>query len=466
MADTWFCRVDGQQYGPYTWEQMRAMAAEGRLIADSLVRREADKQWFRAARVPALLPPSAIPVAAAAVAAKPDSPPKLNTAPAPSPPQPKLKKAKRLEPQSPPPVAPPPADPQPGTAIKKQGRPLLVAGMLGGTCALVAAVAIGLIVWSYSRSKKNGSAQPVADAAQAVSPEIAVLAPAAEANPVEVESNPVSAPAAKAPAQAAATASQAAAAKIVASLSKWTDVSKLRRLGIDNLNMKIASVWLAADEAGTRVEPAVGTEATAAAKGKFVFVEVQISNESAVAKKYKSWNAGVEAAILADNANQPLPLIPVSATPGVTRLEIVEILPNQTVTDVLVFAAPQTPIETLRLALAKTALAEHVKLPSHFALEIPLEVLLRIPQGKMDKQALAGAIVGADAPPQSAAATSPASASTVAAAAPAAAPAAAKPKGPPSIAELNAQFEELAKKREAEKQKSDPPQPSQPPEPK
>jgi len=52
----WYCGVDGQQYGPFTWEQLRAMAAEGRIVTDSFVRRDVDQQWFQAAQVPGLLP--------------------------------------------------------------------------------------------------------------------------------------------------------------------------------------------------------------------------------------------------------------------------------------------------------------------------------------------------------------------------------------------------------------------------
>src|SRR6185503_3802607 len=35
------------------------MAAEGRIIADSFVRRDVDQQWFQAAQVPGLLPKAA-----------------------------------------------------------------------------------------------------------------------------------------------------------------------------------------------------------------------------------------------------------------------------------------------------------------------------------------------------------------------------------------------------------------------
>ncbi|HEX5104668.1 MAG TPA: GYF domain-containing protein, partial [Pirellulaceae bacterium] len=56
MKNHWYCGVEGQQYGPFTWEQLRAMAAEGRLIGESFVRREVDQQWFQASQIPGLLP--------------------------------------------------------------------------------------------------------------------------------------------------------------------------------------------------------------------------------------------------------------------------------------------------------------------------------------------------------------------------------------------------------------------------
>ena len=63
----WYCGVEGQQYGPYTWEQMRAMADEGRLIADSFVRREVDPQWLTASQVPGLLKKKAKPAGSSAM---------------------------------------------------------------------------------------------------------------------------------------------------------------------------------------------------------------------------------------------------------------------------------------------------------------------------------------------------------------------------------------------------------------
>ena len=56
MKDHWYCQVDGEQFGPFAWDQMRAMAAEGRLMAESQVRREVDQRWSAAGKIPGLLP--------------------------------------------------------------------------------------------------------------------------------------------------------------------------------------------------------------------------------------------------------------------------------------------------------------------------------------------------------------------------------------------------------------------------
>jgi hypothetical protein len=45
MPDSWTISVNGHSYGPYTAEQMRAFAAEGRLAAHSLVSREGEERY-------------------------------------------------------------------------------------------------------------------------------------------------------------------------------------------------------------------------------------------------------------------------------------------------------------------------------------------------------------------------------------------------------------------------------------
>ena len=54
MSDTWTISANGLTYGPYTAEQMRAFAVEGRLAAHSLVAREGEDQFHPASADSAL----------------------------------------------------------------------------------------------------------------------------------------------------------------------------------------------------------------------------------------------------------------------------------------------------------------------------------------------------------------------------------------------------------------------------
>ena len=69
MKAEWLANVDGQEYGPFTWQQMLQMAAEGRVPAELPVKRVQDKKWYKAAQVPGLLAPAKTASAAATPAA-------------------------------------------------------------------------------------------------------------------------------------------------------------------------------------------------------------------------------------------------------------------------------------------------------------------------------------------------------------------------------------------------------------
>jgi hypothetical protein len=106
---------------------------------------------------------------------------------------------------------------------------------------------------------------------------------------------------------------------------------------------------------------------------------VELTNTAKGPRSYTSWNSTAgTSVVLADAGGQPLPLVPPSATPAVIRLGSVEIPPGQSVTDTLVFHAPAGPVDAFKLALAKSALAGRYRTRgSHFAFEIPHEILLR-----------------------------------------------------------------------------------------
>ncbi len=51
IAMSWFVKVDGRVYGPYTGAQMRAFVGEGRIAAHSIVSQSREDGWENAANV-------------------------------------------------------------------------------------------------------------------------------------------------------------------------------------------------------------------------------------------------------------------------------------------------------------------------------------------------------------------------------------------------------------------------------
>lgn len=81
MSQSWLVTVDGQAYGPYPLEQMKAFIAEGRLVAASLVAAQDEPEPHYADEDPVLGPlfrpakaSPAAPQAAAAAASEPIKP--------------------------------------------------------------------------------------------------------------------------------------------------------------------------------------------------------------------------------------------------------------------------------------------------------------------------------------------------------------------------------------------------------
>lgn len=66
MSDGWYLTRNGQQYGPYSSEQFRRFAAEGRLTPNDLVASVGGQQWLPASAVPELVFSAAPPVMAEA----------------------------------------------------------------------------------------------------------------------------------------------------------------------------------------------------------------------------------------------------------------------------------------------------------------------------------------------------------------------------------------------------------------
>jgi hypothetical protein len=498
VKEPWYCGVDGEQYGPYTWEQMLAMGAEGRLVPETFVRRESDRQWYSAAQVPGLLSRKA-PVAVVAPSPAGGTSPGSASAGSPIP------VGKVVVPgtsHAEPPivvVAPPPtavrsasmptksrepATESPAAAEPRPNSPYLLVGILAGTALAVMVLGGGIVatVWwlraevSVAKSQASSAAQVAIE--DEVNPAGESTATGERAIAAESTAASESEDKSPQPAQVAALSSRdlAAARKTIAQQGRWTDAQRFGRYRAGSIDVHLVGIWLAADEAGTWVEPILpdradggGNEAGASGTGpaKYVFVELRFFNNGAVPQKFTSWNeAELTDAILANEDGAILPLVPSAQTPTARRLAETRILPGEAIHDRVVFAAPAAPFEKLKLVLAMSAHAESLK--GHLALDVPVEYLFRRPAASSAPPAAtvpftarqvpadpAGA--GLIATPVIAAAGDPeASAPAEAAraeAAPAAAPA--KKKGPPSKEELNKLFEEFDKPAAADPKTSD-----------
>jgi hypothetical protein len=485
VKDQWYCGVDGQQYGPYTWDQLRAMAAEGRIVPATYVRREIDEQWVSAARIPGLLARGKPVAKPAAPAAANGSSPSGGSGTSK-----KLKAAKPIVVTATPAAAPPvsgsvvpvgqpvPAAPvvvpiapvasgaplgfaintDPATKApaagddelepRKKGSPLVLVGVLGGAALAVAIVGIGLVAWTWSQS-------PVTETDGLAATEPAGEFEDAEAGSAANSKGNQGSSAVKLTDRAATSGQSAAAAKkVLAAQARWGNVERYS-IKINDVHLKVTGVWLAADESGTWVEPklpdapASAPAADSAAPGKFLFVEVRLFNGGGVPRKFRSWNASDSlAAVMADDEGDVLTPVPAAQTPGVPRLSSLRLLPNQAVNDTLVFEAPDDPFETLRLAISRSALAESMR--GYIAFEVPVDVLFR----KRDQAAADEPMLAADPSPPPGEVAGGTALAGAGGGGDAKMPA--KTGKPPSVADLNKQFEELDKATKAGDPKPDP----------
>jgi hypothetical protein len=491
--------VDGQQYGPYTWDQLLAMAAAGRIVPETYVRRASEQQWHSSAHVPGLLArkkpatkqsvqsegtakkikvakplaaPAGVPVGVPVGPADGSSgsipvgqvvvapvrgaaPVAVSVAPA----APPLSFTINTEAPS-----KQPSTAEDGDALpRKKGSPLVLVGVLGGTALAVAIVGIAAVAWSWSQPA--APAEDVIAAVEAATPDDD-NEPPPEANPGEGEASDDAAKLQVAGGKSSLTSastkanskSLAAAQKVITSQTRWSNLLRSPKITINSVSMQVTSVWLAADLEGTRVEPvlpagqaaaAADTPAESAEQAKYVFVEVRIINTAPVARRFKSWNAAsATAAVLAEGQSAVLPAVPPSATASVERLGNVQVPPGQSVLDVLVFEAPAEPFESLKLALSKEALADGAK--GHFAIEVPLEAMFRKrpPLAGADNAAGEGPLAANRVNRESlASGSSPMPAEVEVTSAESPPPP--KVKQPPSVAEINKQIEELDKRKQA-----------------
>ena len=320
--------VGGEEYGPFTWDQMLQMAAEGRVTPELPIRKVSDSQWSTAAAIPGLLggakpaaqkaaaPSAAAPAAKSAIKkAKPLARPPVSR------PAPPVVNAPQNIPVGVPagiPVGAPvgvavgsPAssssgafnfdlnaapsgkqrtvkksvlDDEDSPAIKKKGNTPLLIGALGGGAALVAII-VGITV--YITMFRGGKEEKVVATNTSTETE-GTDEEGAESNPGETnpegEADSGSKKAAAAKTKAAkgtkATTPDAKSPPksdqkaIVEGIREWKNIVTLKSVGIGNARVAISRVWLAADATGKRADvSAVAAEkpaeaAPAAEEGK------------------------------------------------------------------------------------------------------------------------------------------------------------------------------------------------------
>src|SRR4051812_29923004 len=74
MSPRWYFARNGQTFGPFSHEQLRDLARDGRLLPNDMVAYEGANQWVPASTVQGLFAPAAPPPAAAFTPAAPAPP--------------------------------------------------------------------------------------------------------------------------------------------------------------------------------------------------------------------------------------------------------------------------------------------------------------------------------------------------------------------------------------------------------
>lgn len=381
MKGQWLAKVNDREYGPYTWEQMLQMAAEGRVTPGLPVRRVEDKEWMAAEDVPNLLAahpsqpvPPPPPVAASLSQASPPPPP--------PPPPPALArremsptKSARLAPVPPPPPPPaadlpiivtaPPATVESGPrgddAAPSPGRALWKVGLLlAGVAAAVVLFCASLAAFSWYR---HGQAQRAAES-HAQSKSTAAVTPASHRTSDEASDKPAS-----------AAKDLAAQAKLVKSISTWNSLATLQSFGVGNVRLQVERIWLTDARPAPKADMNTAAKAETSQSQRYVCIQVAISSKVPSPLKYKGWNTtGPTGAILADAKLNVLPLVPISQTPELERHSGGEVPAGGTIHEVLVFAAPQEETDVMYLVLPYKAFYANVRTP-YMALELTPDVV-------------------------------------------------------------------------------------------
>gem|GEM_PF-4808531 len=292
----------------------------------------------------------------------------------------------------------------------KSNRPLTVVASLAGVCLLL--LIVGVVMISFDpgdaaevaaqtepdAAAKNAGEETGGSDSQIGQSETNPSDQDAPAEQSGAEGEDSEVGAAASPLEFDDASSNSEAADVLRQIKAWNNLSGKRvQFGLKNIARFEVSIWLAADATGrpsslkspTKIDgfevntdaakdsTAVATSnSTAVESGGFVFVELKITNMGNAPVQYRGWNAtGDLSALLVDAAGNPLPLVPASETPNVTRLGATSIPEGGNVSDTIVFRAPADSTSMLRLALPKTALSQLAK--GYFAIEAPPQSLRR-----------------------------------------------------------------------------------------
>lgn len=403
-------KVGGEEYGPFTWDQMLQMAAEGRVTPDLPVRQASAAEWSTAALIPGLLSgakpapcrPAAKPPAKAATAAgksavkkaRPLGPPAVSR-PAPpivAPPQnipagipvgSPVGSANGAAPRSfvePPPVAASPSgafnfdlgaspsgkqrsakksvldDDDEGVTRKKSNIPLIV-GALGGVAALVAVI-VGLTIYitmsgggkdekTASTNTSTGNETPKAEQKEA-NPGGAIMPEGeGETDVKQPATAKGNAKTSAAETQPILEADQKLAQAALNSVPTSRWVNVATHPGFGIGNAKV-------EISRVWLSNPSGEESSSSAEGsqKYLAIEFVISNKAGATLKYKGWNNPSKSPVfLTDEKDQLYKLIPMASTPGIPRLTKADIPGGGRVSEALVFEAPSESFEELKMLL-------------------------------------------------------------------------------------------------------------------
>jgi hypothetical protein len=377
MMDEWFVEIAGREIGPLSAQQLRNMAAQGRLLPSDRVRHTATGNWIPADHVKGLMaaPEDAVPAALGAGDPSPPPPPVQN-----------LPRAKVL-PQpagGPPPVPvtrPPeiaatarvPAEPsgKPArahvgeiTASLARARRNRRRQMLISASTVLAAVGvIALYVYWAAGGFDNPPAPSPTDQAPeakdrepAVGPVSAGKAKEDEAGGVAAKSSPKEK---SEPGQVGAPATKLVSEKPAPKPeikeepeeddhedeSKWIDASSTAPAIFDKIQVK---VWSAAWEG-----PVPGKQ-----EGNTLVIALRVENTGvAFPVMFAGWSpeARQQGVILTDNRRKTIPPRPADPANTIENMLPIKINPGKSAKDVLIFEAPSPKVKYVRLQLSAGA---------------------------------------------------------------------------------------------------------------